>query len=126
MHDQPTSHQEWEVVMDDVDVDGLLGLRERAHRVLAGLEQGRELTEQRAAETGRRDPMKFVTGRSALETAISATREMIRRMDSLLAQCNGKVNGIERDALAVNGTNGLSGHHSAGQTCSRSLCGNGR
>lgn len=53
-----------------------------AERVLASLEAAREETERVLAESQRSDPMKAVTGRSALESSIETTRglvEVLRR-----------------------------------------------
>jgi len=61
-----------------------LSARKRASDLLGTLLSERDRLEARLVEFGRRDPMKAVTGRSALENAIAATREMIRTMDGLL------------------------------------------
>lgn len=61
-----------------------LSARKRASDLLGTLLAERDRLEARLSEFGRRDPMKAVTGRSALENAIAATREMIRTMDGLL------------------------------------------
>lgn len=60
-------------------------LRKQAGALLDRLIADRELSERRSAETGKRDPMKFITGRTALDGAIASTREMIGQVDSLLA-----------------------------------------
>jgi len=60
-------------------------LRQQAAELLQRLMADRELSERRSAETGKRDPMKFITGRTALDGAIASTREMIGQVDSLLA-----------------------------------------
>lgn len=60
-------------------------LREQAGELLNRLVADRDASERRAADSGKRDPMKCITGRTALENAISTAREMIGQMDSLLA-----------------------------------------
>jgi hypothetical protein len=60
--------------------------RRYASRVLTALLQERELLEARMAAGGTRDPMKRITGHSAMENAISSTKEMIAAMDRMLAQ----------------------------------------
>jgi hypothetical protein len=70
-------------------------MRQQAHALLARLLSDREQSEQRQAETGRRDPLKFVTGRSALDNAIATTRELIVRLDELQATMNGQASSIE-------------------------------
>lgn len=66
-------------------------LRLQADSLLQQLLHGRQQSEQRLAETGQRDAMKFVTGRSAYEEAIATTRCMIRDMDQLLEQMHAEV-----------------------------------
>ena len=61
-------------------------LRRQAGDLLARLIDDRESSEQRLAAAGKRDPIKTVTGVTALERAILATREMIADMDMLLAE----------------------------------------
>ena len=65
-------------------------LREQANDLLNRLITDREQSERRLAEAGKRDPMKFVTGRTALEGAISTARELIVKMDELLARPMGE------------------------------------
>lgn len=59
-------------------------LRRQAETLLARLKADREQSERRSADTGKRDPMKFITGRTALDAAIASTQDIIRQMDSLL------------------------------------------
>jgi hypothetical protein len=61
-------------------------LREQVGGLLNRLIADRDMSEKRQAEAGKRDPMKFVTGRTALDNAIDATREMMGRMDMLLGE----------------------------------------
>lgn len=58
-------------------------LRQQAVELLDRLTADREQSERRHAETGKRDPMKFITGRTALDNAIASVREMIANMDAL-------------------------------------------
>jgi len=60
-------------------------LRQQAGELLNRLIADRDACERRAADTGKRDPMKFITGRTALESAITTARDMILQMDSLLS-----------------------------------------
>lgn len=64
-------------------------LRRQADALLQQLVSGREQCEQRLADTGRRDAIKCVTGRSALDDAIATTRTMIEDMDNLLYEADG-------------------------------------
>ena len=64
-------------------------MRQQAAALLSRLIADRDQSEQRHAEQGKRDPLKSITGRSALDNAILATRELIVRLDELLAQVNG-------------------------------------
>ena len=61
-------------------------LRAQAVRLLQRLMADRELSERRSSETGRRDPMKAITGRTAFDTAIAATQDIIRQIDDATAQ----------------------------------------
>ena len=59
-------------------------------RVLAAAVLDRLLVERvewemRLAEHGRRDPLKIVTGSSAMDNAVVTTRDIIKRMDAMLA-----------------------------------------
>lgn len=67
-------------------VEEALQLRREADVLLERLRESREVTEARLEETGRRDPMRTVTGRSAIEDAIQRTRSMIQHMDELMDQ----------------------------------------
>ncbi len=66
-------------------------LREQACDLLNRLMVDREQSERRFAEAGKRDAMKTVTGRTALDCAVASTREMIQNMDALLAELQGEV-----------------------------------
>ena len=71
------------------DSNGLLhdtepiGVRDQADALLDKLIVERTRSERRLAEAGRADPLKLVTGRSAIDNAIAATRDMIRDVDEL-------------------------------------------
>lgn len=68
-------------------------LRQQARDLLDRLVADRQSSERRAAENGKRDPMKFITGRTALDNAIASTRQIIASMDGLVARMR-----IELDA----------------------------
>ena len=59
-------------------------IREQASDLLSELLLQRDLLEESMDEGGRRDQMKSITGRSALDTAILSTRRMIQSIDRLL------------------------------------------
>ena len=61
-----------------------VGVRDQADALLDKLIAERRGSERRLAEAGRTDPLKLVTGRSAIDNAIAATREMIRDADELV------------------------------------------
>lgn len=74
-------------------------LRTQADALLQRLLADRETSEQRLAAAGKRDPLKTVTGSTALERAILATRGMIAEMDLMLAASeNNGVNHAQEDA----------------------------
>ncbi len=65
-------------------------MRGQASDIFHRLVVERDRSEQRLAQAGAADPIKLITGRSAIENAIAATREMMRRMDRLLAELKKK------------------------------------
>lgn len=71
-------------------------LRTQTIDLLNRLMADREQSERRIAEMGKRDPIKAVTGRTALDAAIASTREMIAAMDRLLIEANGELREAER------------------------------
>lgn len=58
-------------------------VRDQADALLAKLIKDRAMCEQRLAERGQNDPIKVVTGRSAIDKAIAETRAVIRNVDKL-------------------------------------------
>jgi hypothetical protein len=61
-------------------------LRQQAGELLARLTAECEQSERRHSDAGKRDPMKFITGRTSLDNAVASVREMIVNMDQLLAR----------------------------------------
>jgi hypothetical protein len=98
--------------------------REQAGALLERLLEDRAGIEQRIAERGKLDPIKDLTGSSALDRAIARTREMIRHMDELLAEMNegetprptgnGRSNGVSRNGGRPGATNSVGGNGSPG------------
>lgn len=70
-------------------------LRRQADQLLQRLQADRESSEQRLAASGKRDPLKTVTGATALERAIVSTRSMIAEMDLLLADLDSGITSAE-------------------------------
>ena len=66
-------------------------MRSRAGELLRKLVADRRQAEQRLSEGRGHDPIKAVTGRSAIDRAIAETRRLISNMDDLLGQLNGEV-----------------------------------
>lgn len=58
-------------------------LRDQTQALLDRLVADRAESEHRQHQAGRRDPLKVVTGRSALDQAIEAAREMLDRVNAL-------------------------------------------
>jgi hypothetical protein len=98
--------------------------REQAGALLQRLLADRAGIEQRSAERGNLDPIKDLTGSSALDRAIARTREMIRHMDELLAELgdgqtpptggNGTSNGVSHHGGRSGPINGVGGGDSPG------------
>ena len=59
-------------------------IREQASELLSELLAQRDMLEVSLEEGGRRDQMKSITGRSALDNAILSTRRIIQSIDRLL------------------------------------------
>jgi CHASE3 domain sensor protein len=58
----------------------------QACALLAHLEHERHQLELRLTAGNRKDPMKVVTGRTSLDEAVDATRDLIRQLDEALCQ----------------------------------------
>jgi hypothetical protein len=69
-----------------IDINETIRLRHEAAGLLLRLEANQRANEQVCAEIGKRDAMRCITGRSAIERAIETTRGMIRDMDHLLSR----------------------------------------
>lgn len=72
--------------IDGLSVADAMRMRCDANQLLTRLLAERELSAQRCAENGKRDPMKQVTGASALDVAIHHARKMIADLDAFLAK----------------------------------------
>ncbi len=70
-------------------------LRQQADDLLHRLIVDRQSSEQRFAAAGRRDPLKAVTGSTALERAIASAREMIAEMDLLLVELDSGIQAVQ-------------------------------
>jgi hypothetical protein len=66
-------------------------MRTQARTLLGDLLLTRADCEERLDEAGTRDPLKSMTGSSALDTAVLATRQIIRRLEELDRPVNGAV-----------------------------------
>jgi hypothetical protein len=58
--------------------------KSRADRLLRSLLEESALLESRLADSGRLDPIRAVSGRSAMDRAIESTRSILGAMDRLL------------------------------------------
>jgi len=85
--------------MDQQTLTNATRLREHAVEVLQRLIDERDQFKRRLEETGKRDPMTIITGRSAVEAAIVRTRAMIGEMDALLGQMNRDLTDLETVAV---------------------------
>ena len=68
-------------------------MRRRADELLERLKINRSTIEQRIGDSGRHDPMKFITGKSAMDNAISTTHILITHMDQMLQEPAATSNG---------------------------------
>ena len=65
--------------------------RADAERLLAGLIDARSKSELRLSELSRSDILKSLTGKSALDNAISSTERMIESLDRVLRELREKL-----------------------------------
>lgn len=72
------------IALDRLNLDEASKVRQQAAQLLARLDEARIASERRSVESGKRDPMKFITGRTALESAIASVRDMVGQMDRIL------------------------------------------
>jgi hypothetical protein len=87
--------------------------RDQADALLRRLLQDRRQSEARFADAGKSDPLKELTGESAMDRAIASMREMIRRMDELLRELEADaafVNGVHANGASNGSSNGRPGH----------------
>jgi hypothetical protein len=87
--------------------------REEALMLLRRLEADRAESEARLVELGRTDPIKDVTGKSALDRAIDEARAMVAALDELTGQsagggANGRGGDPQGDTPAMNAVAGAS------------------
>ena len=80
---------ECDTQVKSMTVQNALELRRQTADLLKRLIADREQSERRLAEAGKRDPMKFITGRTAFDSAILSAQEMMANMNNLLANQNG-------------------------------------
>ena len=87
--------------------------RDEADSLLVRLIIDRQFSEQRYAAAGKSDPIKNLTGTSAMDRAIESTRVMISHMDDLLEDLRGELahagaetNGGRNGAAASRSGNG--------------------
>lgn len=59
-------------------------IRIRAISLLELLISERAMLERMLTEAGRRDPLKYVTGRSSLDNAITTTRHIVRAIEEMV------------------------------------------
>jgi hypothetical protein len=81
-------------------VDLAVATRRQADELLRALVRERAVSEERFRESGQSDPVKDITGTSALDRAVDRTRQMIREMDGLISHLKP---GTE---ISVNGESG--------------------
>ncbi len=82
----------------DLNIDETSRVRDDAEALIAHLVAQRDESARRLASVGRRDPMRVVTGRSAIESAIADMQRMIEHMDELIHEFESELglNGYSR------------------------------
>ena len=71
-------------IQTEPDLGACLRMRHRAEALLNRLMKNRIRTEQYHTDQGTTDPMRSVTGHSAIDNAIDHTREILRNLDRVL------------------------------------------
>ena len=66
------------------DHEEAIKLRAQAAALLGRLKQSRDVTEECRRESGRKDPMACITGRTAIDDAIETAEQMIHAMDRII------------------------------------------
>ena len=74
-----------EKTINGLSVADAMKMRCDAERLLNRLLAEREVSEERCIENGKRDPIKQVTGASAMDVAIREARKMIEQLDAILS-----------------------------------------
>ncbi len=67
-------------------MDGVTEVRQQTNRLLFRLRDSRQMSDTWHEQTGTRNPMRLVTGRSAMDDAVSCTETMLRDIDALLLE----------------------------------------
>jgi hypothetical protein len=84
--------------INGLSVADAMRMRCEANQLLTRLLAEREISEERCLENDKRDPMKQVTGTSALDVAIRDARQMIEQVDAMLGE---QVTDVVRDERPV-------------------------
>jgi hypothetical protein len=82
-------------------IDQTARMRDLANTVLQRLLAERATLEQRLAEIGKPDPIKHVTGASALDRAVDTTRRMLEQTNAALGEL--KTSHTDRPDMAHGG-----------------------
>jgi hypothetical protein len=83
-------------ILNTPPADALL-LRRQAGDLLCRMLADRETLDRRLSESGKCDPIRSITGASALERAITDARAMIARMDLLLGELDSGIHALSAD-----------------------------
>ena len=90
-----------ETKINGLSVADAMQMRCDAERLLKRLLAERELSEERCIENGKHDPIKQVTGASAMDAAICDARQMIEQLDAVLSDGTEKNKQEERPIVAT-------------------------
>ena len=89
-----------EDIRSDTDLVTCLRMRRQAEALLDRLMKNRTRTEQYHLDQGTMDPMRTVTGRSAIDNAIDHTKEILRNLDRVI-QAEQKSDAFETDCAGL-------------------------
>ncbi|MDG2200904.1 MAG: hypothetical protein P8K80_06940 [Phycisphaerales bacterium] len=92
------------IALDDIrtetDLVTCLRMRRQAEALLDRLMKNRTRTEQYHRDHGTMDPMRTVTGRTAIDNAIDHTKEILRNLDRVI-QSDQEADSFETDCAGL-------------------------
>ena len=86
-----------------LNMDGVSEVRQQTNQLLFRLRDSRQMSDTWHEQTGTNNPMRMVTGRSAMDDAVSSTEMMLRDIDAMLASMSEELDLEENNTEDQNG-----------------------